>query len=340
MIEPPVLGFPLLAGLLTAVALPVASGECRLAATQQRWIESAIAGWERVRTRALQLPDEPLPTLIFFDRYCTFTLPASGPAPRSLRVRVGDTSYAVHPAEHGGTIALPDGRSVPAQPATFASLMPGDTSTFLLIALEDVWRADPDSRQIRENWSEYLLRVLVHEMTHARQFPSWVPAARIAGGRVGLVDVDDDIVQQRFDTVPGFRQAVHGEIALLYEAATSTGQRQRELLRDALNLMRDRRERFFGGAHAPWAELEQLWLDLEGASQWAALAQIRNVRPNLGTRAALNIVRDSRTFWSQEEGLALYLALDALSPHWQRQVFAADPRSSLELLEEALDRKS
>ena len=60
-------GLSFLSGLL-AIALPIVSGECRLTGAQQRWIESALAGWERVRARALRLPDDPLPTLIFFDR--------------------------------------------------------------------------------------------------------------------------------------------------------------------------------------------------------------------------------------------------------------------------------
>lgn len=328
----------LLGGLLAATGLHgPAAPECRLTGAQQRWIESALASWNVVRGRALRLPDAPMPTLILFDNACTFTLPSREPAPRSMQVRVRDERLNVEAAAHGGAIRLPNGRTVPARPFTFSSLTTGDTATFVLIALADVWRRDPSTRAMREDWDSYLRRALVHEMTHARQLGGWVPVARIAGGRVGLDDVDDDVVQQRFQSRPGFREAVEREIALLFDAAAaSTDRRRRQLVRDALDLMRDRRERFFGGATAPWSVIEQLWLDLEGAAQWAALAHLRLASPRMGARARLDVVRESRTFWSQEQGLGLYLALDALVPGWQDRVFAADPRSSLELLEEAL----
>jgi hypothetical protein len=299
-------------------------------------MESALGAWDRVRERALRLPDAPLPRVIFFDNECTFTLPATGPAPRGMQLRLGGARLAVEGAPHGGAIALPNGRTVPARPLTFSSLMPDDSSAFVIIALEAVWRSDPATRAAREDWDAYLRRAFVHEMTHARQAAAWIPAARIAGGRVGLVDLDDDIVQQRFQGVAGFREAVEGEIAMLYEAAAATGDRRRQLLRDALNAMRDRRERFFGGARAPWSEIEQLWLDMEGAAHWAALAHVREASPRAGSRQMVNVVRESRAWWSQEEGLALFLALEALVPDWPAQVFSASPRSSLELLEQAL----
>ena len=51
---------------------------------------------------------------------------------------------------------------------------------------------------------------------------------------------------------------------------------------------------------------------------------------------ALRLVRDNRKYWSQDEGLALFLLVDALVPGWQARVFSATPASPFALLEEAL----
>jgi len=328
--------------LATLVGLAVlggvaAPGDCRMSGVQQRWIEAAMDSWERVRVHALKLPDAPLPRLILFDRECRYTLGGGVATPaRAPLLRVGRSRHAILAEPHQGTILLPDGRAIPAQPETFASIMPGDTGTFVVIALEDIWRNHPGAPQLPEDWDGYLRRVLVHEMTHARHFVSWIPSARIAGGRVGLVDVDDDIIQKRFASVPEFRELVQREIALLYEGAYAGGERRKTLVRRALETMRKRHARHFTGARAPWIEIEQVWLDAEGAAQWAAMNSVLFSSRRMGTRQAAEAVREGRTFWSQEEGLALFLALDALVPNWQQQVFAAEPKSAVVLLSQAL----
>lgn len=324
------------------------AGSCRVPGAQRDWIQGSLAGWDRVRTEALRLPSAPAPVLIFFDRQCTYTY-----APRrgdSVHARAADArrqadavvlgadtlDLAARP--HAGVIGLPNGLSIPARPETFASLLPGDTATFLVMSLEDVWRTHPSTRNDTEDWSAYLRRVLAHEMVHSRHLVVWAPRLRLAGGRVGLVDVDDDIIQQTFDTVSGFSASVERETRLLYDAAFSGGAQRRRLVREAIQHMLARRAAAYGGADAAWAEIEQLLLDMEGSAQWAALASMGYAHPYRSARSLVATLRGSRTFWSQDQGLALYLVLDALSPGWQQQVFSSNPRSSLELLREALAR--
>ena len=99
--------------------------------------------------------------------------------------------------------------------------------------------------------------------------------------------------------------------------------------------MRARRARYFVGDAAPYAALEDLFLDMEGVAQWAALAATRR-ESGWPTAAALEMFRAETTWWSQDEGLALYLALDALVPGWQRRVFPPELASGVELLEAAV----
>ncbi len=326
----------LVAGGLACAPARSSQATCRMAGVTQAWLEGSFRSWEAVRTRQLRLPPAPPPALIVFDRYCVYEFAAGGSGAVRLRA-MGDTLRGAG-RPHGGSLTLPNRMAIGVGAEAFASLLPGDTSTFLLLALDDVWRADPRHGGENEDWSSFLRLNFVHEMTHTRQLVTWAPMLRIAAGRVGLTDFDDDIIQQRFDTVPGFRRDVLEEIGLLYDAAAARSRdRQRVLARQALDLMRSRRARVFGGQDEPWARVEQLLLDMEGAAQWAAMAHVANTT-RLGREARRNLVRGARQYWSQDQGLALYMVLDALVPDWSARMFSADPPSSIELLTRALEQ--
>ncbi len=333
-------GFAVSLALTLALATAACAGaratepRCRMSGFTQGWLEGSLTSWEIVRTRQLRLPAAPPPVLIVFDRQCVYEF-APG-APGAIRLRAGADTLGGNGRPHRGTLDLPNGIAHPIRAEALASLLPGDSTAFLAMALEDVWRADPRYRTEVEDWPSYLRRSFVHEMAHARQLAAWVPMLRIAGRRVGLADFDDDIIQQLFDTVPGFRASVLEETMMLYDAASSTSRtQQRALARQALAQMVARRARVYGGLDAPWARVEQMLLDMEGAAQWAALAHVGNTS-RLGTEARRRLVRGSRVYWSQDQGLALYMVLDALVPGWQARMFSADPPSSLALLEDAL----
>lgn len=311
-----------------------AAPRCQMAGVTERWLEGSLVSWETVRTRQLRIPPARAPRLVVFDRYCVYELHAGGAGP--LRLRAGGDTLVGGGRPHRGEITLPDGQRRPARPIAFTALAPDDSTTVLFLALEDVWRQDPAYRAADEDWPSYLRRSFIHEMTHARQLAVWVPMLRIAGRRVGLADFDDDVIQQRFDTLPWVREAVLDETAVLFAAAAAGSEAtRRALARDALERMRRRQVRMYGSADAPWARIERLLLDLEGAAQWAAMAHAANTT-RLGAEARQNLVRGSREYWSQEQGLALYLVLDALVPGWQDRMFSPDPPSAFDLIERAL----
>jgi hypothetical protein len=124
----------------------------------------------------------------------------------------------------------------------------------------------------------------------------------------------------------------------LYQAAlTSDPASMRELTRKALAMMRDRQAQYFQGAKTNYAEIEELFFSMEGAGQWAAyrLAKARRV-VGASDVQAMNLVRDDRQFWSQDQGFAVYLLLDQLVPGWQERTFDTLPASPLTMLEQAI----
>lgn len=84
------------------------------------------------------------------------------------------------------------------------------------------------------------------------------------------------------------------------------------------------------------AELEDIFLTMEGVAQWAAFKWL--IHPAGGGFAfetALPHFRRGGRQWSQDEGLALYLVIDRLVPGWTRRSFADPPVTALRLLAEA-----
>jgi hypothetical protein len=102
-------------------------------------------------------------------------------------------------------------------------------------------------------------------------------------------------------------------------------------------MMRERQAKYFQGSKANYTEIEERFLTMEGAGQWAAyrLAKARRV-VGASDVQALDLVRDRREFWSQDQGLAVILLLDQLVPNWQEHMFDTLPPSPLTMLEEAV----
>ena len=112
---------------------------------------------------------------------------------------------------------------------------------------------------------------------------------------------------------------------------------RREVAIKAMAMIRDRHARYYSGRNTPYSEIETLFLTMEGAGQWAAYKLIK-ARGVVGSSDAevLKLVRDNRRYWSQDQGLALFLLLDVLVPNWQARIFQNEPASPFTLIEEAL----
>lgn len=307
-----------------------ARATCALPTRDSAWIATALEGWQRESRRALHAPAIRVPTLVLFDTLCSYTLLPAVP-------RRGGASFsgAGHPftelsAPHGGTIRLPNGESLPASLVSFASRMPnGDM--FFVMSLPSLWRAKGRSDTLAT-------AVFMHEFTHTQN-----PAlgTRIdALIRRGLPEeIDDDVIQKRFDSLPEFRRAYERERDLLYEAARApTRALAVDAARRALAAMDARRATYFRGANALYADAEDVFLSMEGIGQWAAYLWLTDPRgAALSAGDAFPIIRRGGR-WSQDEGLALLLVLSRLAPDAPRAMFGPNAQTVLPLLRRAVGR--
>jgi hypothetical protein len=304
------------------------TSDCVLPTEDAGWLASAVDAWQYTRERVLRLDDEPMPLIVLFDRRCAY------------RVRVAD-GIAIDGAAHHGAIQLPNDRAIDVRAFGMASPARNDSSFFLALALASVWRTDPQYRAAAGDWLQYLTGAFVHEMTHARMLRTMLPLLRQMAPALYPDSIRDDVVQDRFANDPLFATSVKRETELLYRAATSRSRSARiDLARAALDMIRMRRARFYVGELEPWFEIEQAFLDLEGVAQWAAFSHARaTFHRRFSFSDALERFRSGEQFWSQDQGLALFLALDALDDDWRSRFFAEPRVSALDLLARALDQR-
>jgi len=81
-------------------------------------------------------------------------------------------------------------------------------------------------------------------------------------------------------------------------------------------------------------------MDRKGAA-WLAVGQAAYTlaaREMPAPGAAVDFIRGSRQRWSQDEGLALFLVIDAMLPDWQSRAFDSAPASVVDLLGQAVER--
>jgi hypothetical protein len=336
----------------TALLLPMfaaapLAADCTLDDDGRAWIQSALDDWDVASRELLRLEPAPLPWMVFIDTACVWHLAADARGDAALAVtlspageplRFAGGAVEVLGVAHTGTARLPGGQEVPAAPLSFAAPYGDAGAAFFVIGMPSVWMRDP--RHAADPDLDWLINaVFVHEMTHTRQVASLYRRIDALAARVPDPEsLDDDVIQKRFSGIHSFGIRMEGEISTLYRAVEAPDTTSyRELVTSALLATEDRRERWFSGVDSAYAELEDVFLDMEGVAQWAAYhVALRRAGPDADPRDVLRRFRRGGRFWSQDLGLARYLAVDELVPGWQARVFGAEQASSRALLAEAL----
>lgn len=309
------------------------------------WMQRALDTWALVSRNSLELRPDSLPWIILYDARCAWHLsPRGAPAESShdmtgrVALRFAGAPVTVYAFEHGDTLHLPSGQVLPAtQPAAFTSLYRGDSASFFVMALPERWNRNEAEASDPER-DEFFLAVLAHEMMHTVHLAAVARHVEEIGKRWKLPEgLNDDIVQQTFDSVPAFRESVELERNLLARAAMATDdESRRSLTRQALEFADARRQRYFTGANAVYAPLEDVFLLMEGLGSWVAYrVWLAHARPGTSAVELLAHLLDEGDYWSQEIGLSMMVVIDAMLPGWRERVFDEPPPSIYSMLAEA-----
>ena len=299
------------------------------------WIEKWLAAWDLTSRRILRLPDAPAPEIVFYDSSCVYTTsgvtahgaaPVDGPALRGAKL-------PWRALAHGGSLTLPDSSQVPIDLMSFTSAVP-DGGPFFVMAAPSYWAERGHGQELA------LTGVFLHEFAHTRQ----VQGMRHAIGPIDSTwpfpeELNDDAVQTHFSADSAYVAAYTAERDLLYRAAAADSLAQvRALAAEALEMMRSRHARWFTGDNAVFADVDNIFLAMEGVGQWSAYAWLSHPDGGgLERDAAIKTMLGQRRWWAQDEGLALFLVLDRLLPEWPTLAFREPSVGATELLERAVE---
>ena len=319
------LGRVFLLGLLATASMQSQAADktsCVMPESDVAWLKRATDAWRLSVRESLHVSEKgEAVSSVFFDATCVYR---------------GARNVARRGEVHGGTVRLPDGKTMPPRVTSFAAPDEQHRGAFMVMALPEIWRAGGVQSEL--TLETLMVSVFVHEMTHTRQFSVINPKIDEIDKRWKLGDdLNDDIVQTRFRETPEFVADIDAERALLFRAAAAaTDEEARAAAREALTRINARRTRYYVGDDEKLADLEDIFLTMEGVAQWAAFTWL--VHPSGGAFAvetALPLFRRGGRQWSQDEGLAIYLVIDRLVPGWTQRSFADQPVTALRLLAEA-----
>lgn len=338
-----------LSSVLLLAANVATAQTCTLKNNDREWIERALERWQTVSRDSLRLKPAPLPWIVLFDETCVWhvnpdlsiSTPKLPDDSDKMKLSFSRKPLDVYGTIHKGEITLPDNEKIPiqspAQLIAFTSAYRNGQKPFFVFSMPAVWRQAPHLKT-QTNLEVAIRSIFVHEMTHTRHRNFFGQIGRIEKLYKFSEEFSDDIIQDHFGKREEFRKAYETERDFLYQAVSETDRRRkRDLAKKALDSIRSRHKQFFSGEDAHYAEIESIFLTMEGVAGWAAYKSVMGEGVNRA--AAIELIRGRRKYWVQDEGLALFLVIDSLLPNWQKRTFAEPAISVTDLLSEAVNRK-
>ena len=320
-----------LIGILVSLASPASTRDvphCTLGETDARWVAQAVDAWRHAALHITGIGQRTVPAnAVIFDSRCVW---------------VGAVDWNASAVEwraetHDGSIRIEGLDEFEAGVTAFATEVAG--KPFFVISTPSVWHQGgvPGGPLGLER---LMIAVVLHEASHVSQFDSYMAAVTRLAKRQGLDDdFGDDSIQHRFHTNAEFSESVADETDLLFAAAGARDDAEaRRLARQARALITARRARWFVGPDSYLTEAEDLFLTLEGSGQWAGYAWLLDPRGGAATLEAATTGFATRSrWWTQKEGLAIFLAVERIAgPSWRADAFGEGNRTALEHLDAAL----
>ena len=256
----------------------------------------------------------------------------------ATRLRFAGRQYSVAEVAHEGAVWVPGRDPVKVAPVAVAMLYANDTKPYFIMGTAAFQQRALGTNDT-DGFAKFSLGLALHELTHTRQLPQIMPAVKRLQSRYRFPEhLDDNVIQTAFERNEEFR-GMHSEELKHFPGAVLAPDldRAKAEAAEALKIVDQRRKRFFVGEYEGWAEMEDVFLALEGPAMWVQFQSALRTAPKgqswMDTMATLAQRTDA---WSQTEGLGLFLTIDRLSPGWQAKYFGAVVPSPFETLRQAV----
>jgi len=312
------------------------------------WMQETLAWWEKACREDLRISPKPLPWIIFYDEVHAWhvsperrLLPPHRRTKHSLRFAGG--RYRIYEMDNDGSgLWVPERRPLELKAQGFALPYARDSKALFILAVPAL-QAKAAGYPLTKDLADFFAGAALHEIAHTRQLPYLMPVLRALQSRHKLPEsIDDNLIERTFSGNEEFLK-MRGEAGKHFNAAVLAQDDgvARDEARKAIVAMRALRKRFFTGDYQGWAELEDIFLTLEGAAMMLHFQHSRKVAGQEDWRQTLYVLMERSNSWSQSDGLGVFLLISRFDPKWPKRFFSnSAPPSALDVLEGLLGPSS
>ena len=313
--------------------------------TELQWLQNWFDAWKLVSTDILRLPPDSAPEMVFFDSVFVFTT-SNTTSPDGSTIdgpAFFGQKLSWRKMHHNGELTLPDGQKVPVGLMSFASPTK-EGKSFFVMAAPSFWKST-GVKSDELGLDKLITGVFLHEFAHIRQFKGFGRQIDSLWNKHAFGDtasLSDDIVQDIFKADSQYIRQFRAETDMFYNAADAKSkQTSRQLIATALDRLTARQQKYFTGEKAVLKDLDNIFLSMEGLGQFVGVLWLMHPKGgNVSRDIAIKGFRRKRNQWSQDEGLAMFLALTKVGkPDWARDMFSEQPTHIIDLLNNAVGKK-
>lgn len=240
---------------------------------------------------------------------------------------------------HNDSLTLPNKSVVSVKLMSFASpITEGDNQAFFVMPLPSFWqKAGVTSKEL--GLENLVTGVFLHEFSHSQQMQNF-------GKRISEYDkshnfgipMNDDILQGLFSKDSTYQKDFHKENDIFYSSLHNNSLDKKKV-KNGLDMMKQRQTKYFVEKYKDLREMDDFFLTMEGFGQYSMYAWLVDSRgANIKKDIAIEGIRRSKTMWSQEEGLALFLILEKLNKpeNWGKTMVSDKVETVIKLIDESI----
>ena len=245
-------------------------------------------------------------------------------------------------ALHSNSLTLPDSSVIPVNLLSFAAEIPGESKSFFVMPLPAFWKqAGVSSKEL--GTENLITGIFIHEFSHSQQMQNFGRKMTVYEYQLTLdVEFSDDLIQTLFSKDSTYLPYYKKEVDFFYQSVEGKIL-DKQLLSKGLSGFKERQSRFFNDKYKELGEIDNLFLTMEGLGQYSMFVWLTHPRGgNIKRELAIKGVRRGGKWWSQDEGFALFLILERLSPprNWGKGMFGRETESVIDLINRNLNQRN
>ena len=305
--------------------------------TAKNW----FSAWELISMDVYKMNKVKPVDFIFFDKTYVYstsnvTIPdgisISGPILLNLNLKWKK-------AVHNGSIIMPDKTKMDVGIMAFAATIPNKNGkSIFVMPLPSLWK-EAGVKSSELGLDNLLTGIFIHEFSHTQLMQNFGNQLSLLENSTNFnIPFDDNLIQSIFQKDNNYVKAYNQEVDILYYIIKQEDF-NKGLFNRSLALMKQRHNAFFKENYKEFVALEDLFLTMEGLGQYSMyLWLIHPKGGNFNKQIAIDGVRKTKKWWSQEQGFAMFLVLEKISKSkkWAKELFGHKTSTITSIIEKKL----